>query len=142
LTEPALSGAVRPAVPRIPPDAPRLTIPDEGIGDATVVLRVPVVDDVDAMLQAFNDPDIADAGNLPQRVTRDQAVATLPHLPALAAAGRLLPLVAVDRASGAVVGGGTLHHLDAERSIIEIGYWMLPVPASSASDHPSSNSCS
>jgi RimJ/RimL family protein N-acetyltransferase len=25
-----------------------------------------------------------------------------------------------------VLGGGTLHHLDTERAIIEIGYWLLP----------------
>jgi RimJ/RimL family protein N-acetyltransferase len=28
--------------------------------------------------------------------------------------------------TGEVVGGGTLHHLDAERGIVEIGYFVLP----------------
>src|SRR4029450_1346880 len=28
--------------------------------------------------------------------------------------------------SGEVVGGGTLHHLDSERRIVEIGYFVLP----------------
>jgi RimJ/RimL family protein N-acetyltransferase len=34
-------------------------------------------------------------------------------------------MTAVDPPSGALVGGGTLHHFDAERSIVEIGYWVL-----------------
>jgi RimJ/RimL family protein N-acetyltransferase len=38
--------------------------------------------------------------------------------------GRLMPLTAVDAETGEVLGGGTLHHLDAERGIVEIGYWL------------------
>jgi RimJ/RimL family protein N-acetyltransferase len=38
----------------------------------------------------------------------------------------LLALAAVDATSGDVIGGGTLHHLDCERGIIEIGYFVLP----------------
>ena len=40
--------------------------------------------------------------------------------------GRLAPLVVVDARSGDVLGGGTLHHLDAERGLLEIGYWLYP----------------
>lgn len=40
--------------------------------------------------------------------------------------GRLLALAAVDAVTGEIIGGGTLHHLDAERSIVEIGYFVLP----------------
>ena len=46
--------------------------------------------------------------------------------PSLAAMGRLLALAAVDEVTGEIIGGGTLHHLDAERSIVEIGYFVLP----------------
>lgn len=53
-------------------------------------------------------------------------LAMLAQLPALAASGRLLPMIAIDPRSGECVGGGTLHHLDAGRSIIEIGPWVLP----------------
>ncbi len=104
---------------------PQLTLPDAGITDGTVLLRMPVVDDVDALLPSFADPELREAGNLPD-FDRPQMLAMLPQLPALAASGRLLPLIALDPRSGDCVGGGTLHHLDAERSIIEIGYWVLP----------------
>jgi RimJ/RimL family protein N-acetyltransferase len=103
----------------------RLTVPDTGITDGAVRLRMPVVDDVDALIPSFADPALREAGNLPD-VDRPQMLAMLPQLPALAASGRLLALIAIDPGSGACIGGGTLHHLDAERSIIEIGYWVLP----------------
>ena len=44
----------------------------------------------------------------------------------LAEQGRLMALAAVDAQTGEVVGGATLHHLDAERRIVEIGYFVLP----------------
>jgi RimJ/RimL family protein N-acetyltransferase len=62
----------------------------------------------------------------PRRFDRDELAANLQGLPALAASGRLMPLVAVDVATDEVVGGGQLHHLDAERGIVELGYWVLP----------------
>ena len=35
-------------------------------------------------------------------------------------------LVVADVDTGVIFGGGTLHHLDPERSLIEIGYWLFP----------------
>jgi RimJ/RimL family protein N-acetyltransferase len=103
----------------------RLAIPRDGVTDGVVLLRVPTEADVDGLVPAFADPETREAGNLPA-FGREELVASIPHLPALAASGRLLPLAAVEVASGEIVGGGTLHHLDAERGIIEIGYWVLP----------------
>jgi RimJ/RimL family protein N-acetyltransferase len=101
-----------------------LSIPDEGIRDRDLVLRAPRVDDVDEFAPAFADAELRDAGNLPE-LDVEEIRATLPHLPALAASGRLLPLVVVD-ADGTILGGGTLHHLDDERGVVEIGYWLYP----------------
>jgi RimJ/RimL family protein N-acetyltransferase len=103
----------------------RLSLPAAGITDGTVALRTPVAADVDGLLPAFTDPALREAGNLPA-FGRAEMLASLPHLPAMAASGRLLPMIAADAQTGDVVGGGTLHHLDAERSIVEIGYWVLP----------------
>ena len=101
----------------------RLAFPDDGIVDGDLVVRLPREDDLDALVPAFADPELREAGNLPP-FGREELIATLPHLPAMVASGRLLPLVVSDRDD--VVGGGTLHHLDAERSIIELGYWLYP----------------
>ena len=55
--------------------------------DGAVLLRMPVVDDVDALLPSFADPELREAGNLPD-FDRGQMLAMLPQLPALAASGR------------------------------------------------------
>src|SRR5215208_5257467 len=62
----------------------------------------------------------------PPPFSREELVASLRELPSLAEAGRLLALAAVHAPTDDVVGGGTLHHLDAERKIVEIGYFVLP----------------
>ena len=103
----------------------RLLIPDEGIRGADVVLRPLLADDIDAIAPAFADPEIREAGNLPD-FGREELLRTLPHLPALAASGRLLPLVVTDAGRGDILGGCVLHHLDAERAIVELGYWLFP----------------
>ena len=104
---------------------PRLSVPAAGIRAGEVWLRVPRLEDVDGLLPAFSDPELRDAGNLPA-FGRDEVVANLEELPALAETGRLLPLVALDALTGEVIGAGMLHHLDSERRIVEIGYFVLP----------------
>ena len=103
----------------------RLSVPPEGIRAGDLVLRFPVVGDVDALLPAFADPELREAGNLPA-FGRDELAASLADLPRLAETGRLMPLAAAELTSGDVVGAGILHHLDAERQIVEIGYFVLP----------------
>jgi RimJ/RimL family protein N-acetyltransferase len=102
----------------------RLSLPEDGITDGEVILRLPTAEDVEGLMPAFSDPELREAGNLPD-FSRAEMDATLPHLPALMASGRLLPMTALDATTRDVVGGGVLHHLDAERAIVEIGYWVL-----------------
>jgi RimJ/RimL family protein N-acetyltransferase len=102
-----------------------LAVPTAGIRADDVILCFPTLDHVDALLPAFTDPELREAGNLPA-FDRDALMASIRDLPTLAEQGRLLALAAVDGRSGEVVGGGTLHHLDAERKIVEIGYFVLP----------------
>lgn len=102
-----------------------LSVPAEGLRADDVILRFPSLDDVDAILPAFTDPELRDAGNLPA-FDRAGVVASLQDLPMLAERGRLLALAAIDANSGQVVGGGTLHRFDSERKIVEIGYFVLP----------------
>ena len=103
----------------------RLSVRPEGIRAGEVILRFPSLADVDAILPAFSDPELREAGNLPA-FDREALVTSLHDLPTLAERGRLLALAAVDAGSGEVIGGGTLHHLDTERLIVEIGYFVLP----------------
>ena len=102
-----------------------LAVPPEGIRAGDVILCFPTAGHVDALLPAFTDPELREAGNLPA-FDREALIASLRDLPTLAEQGRLLALAAVDARNNDVVGGGTLHHLDAERKIVEIGYFVLP----------------
>jgi len=103
----------------------QLSVPATGLRADEVILRFPSLQDVDAILPAFTDPELREAGNLPA-FDRDGLLSSLQELPMLAERGRLLALAAVDARTGEVVGGGTLHHLDSERKIVEIGYFVLP----------------
>jgi RimJ/RimL family protein N-acetyltransferase len=103
---------------------PRLAIPPEELSDGEVILRLPRLDDIDALLPAFTDPELREPANLPA-FDRDELLASLREVHALVDIGRLLPLAAVDAETGEIVGGGTLHHLDPERRIIEIGYFVF-----------------
>jgi RimJ/RimL family protein N-acetyltransferase len=103
----------------------RLSLPEDGIADGDVALRLPTADDIDGLLPALADPELREAANMPN-LSRERAQATIAHLPALIASGRMLPMTALDATTGDMVGGGVLHHLDAERAIVEIGYWVLP----------------
>ena len=105
--------------------AVRLSVPADGLRAGDVILRFPTKDDVDPILPAFIDPEMREAGNLPA-FDRAELAASIQDLPILAEKGRLLALAAVDARSGEAVGGGTLHHLDGERKIVEIGYFVLP----------------
>jgi RimJ/RimL family protein N-acetyltransferase len=102
-----------------------LSAPPEGIHANGVTLRFPSLDDVDGILPAFTDPELREAGNLPG-FGREELVASIEELPALAERGRLLALAALEAQTGELIGGGTLHHLDTERGIVEIGYFVLP----------------
>ena len=109
----------------MPELSPRLSVPPEGLRADEVILRFPTLGDVDSILPAFTDPVLREAGNLPA-LGREELVASLEDLPTLAEQGRLLALAATQADTGEVAGGGTIHHLDAERRIVEIGYFVLP----------------
>jgi RimJ/RimL family protein N-acetyltransferase len=111
--------------PRVDDLNVRLSVPREGLRAPDVLLRFPSLDDIDGLLPAFQDSEVREAGNLPA-FDREELVASIGELPSLAERGRLLALSALDAETGDVVGGATLHHLDAERAIVEIGYWVLP----------------
>jgi RimJ/RimL family protein N-acetyltransferase len=96
----------------------RLSFPEEGLRFENLVLRLPTFEDLQGLAAAFTDDELSEADNIP--FSRDELATRLPHSPSL------VRLVVADAESGVIFGGGTLHHLDAKRSVIEIGYWLLP----------------
>jgi GNAT superfamily N-acetyltransferase len=69
-----MSGPAQPTV--------RLSVPAEGIRAGDVILRFPKLEDVDAILPAFTDPALREAGNLPA-FDRDALVASIHDLPTI-----------------------------------------------------------
>ena len=103
----------------------RLSFPEEGLRIDNLVLRLPTSDDLQGLIRAFADGELSEEANI-SPFRRDELAKGFPYLPALAASGRFAPLVVADGESGVILGGGTLHHLDPERGLIELGYWLLP----------------
>jgi RimJ/RimL family protein N-acetyltransferase len=94
-----------------------LSIPAGGIVLGEFVLRLPTTADIERLPPAFAEPGA---------FTRDDLAGFIPHLNALVASGQIAPLVVADVETGEILGGGTLHHLDSRRAIVEIGYWLYP----------------
>ena len=97
----------------------RLSFPEEGVRFDNLVLRMPGPDDLQGLAAAFADGELSDADNI-SPFSRGELAGRLPHSPTLAR------LIVADVDTGVIFGGGTLHHLDAKRSVIEIGYWLYP----------------
>jgi RimJ/RimL family protein N-acetyltransferase len=104
---------------------PQLWFPEAGLPLGDLMVRLPRGEDLHGLAAAFADEELREAGNLPE-ISAEEMVALLPSLPALVASGRLLPLLVADAATAEILGGASLHHLDAERRIVEIGYWLFP----------------
>ena len=99
-----------------------LTFPEEGLRFDDLVLRVPNAEDVRGLAAAFADGELSEADNI-SPFCRDELAQ---GVPGLGAVGGLVRLVVADDHSGVLFGGGTLHHLDSKRGIVEIGYWLYP----------------
>ncbi len=98
--------------------------PDELRADE-LWLRAPREDDVDRIAPAFVDPDIGGEAGLPE-VGADELRAMMREmLPGMRASGMLAPYLIEDAASGELLGGLTLHHFDAMRDSVEVGYWLF-----------------
>ncbi len=95
-----------------------LSFPVEGLRFDSLVLRLPTLVDLRALATAFSAGELSEADNIPFR--RDELATRLTPSPSL------VRLVVADAESGVIFGGGTLHHFDPKRGVIEIGYWLLP----------------
>ena len=109
-------------VPGFPSAA--LTIPDAGIAYDGLLLRLPEQSDHAAVARAMADPAIRIPGNMPE-LDEETLAAFHSILPQAMGSGRLMPLVVADGATGELLGGAALHHLDAESGSVQIGYWLF-----------------
>jgi RimJ/RimL family protein N-acetyltransferase len=99
-----------------------LSFPEELEVDG-VRLRLPTLDDVDAVAPAFLDPDVGGEAGMPPFEPDDLRTFVTHAMPEFMATGRLAPYVI--EADGELVGGISLHHFDDARRSIEVGYWLF-----------------
>jgi RimJ/RimL family protein N-acetyltransferase len=97
----------------------KLSFPDEGLRFDNLVLRLPGWRDLQGLEAGFSDGELSEADNI-SPFSREEVAEQLRDSPTL------VRLLVVDVETGDILGGGTLHHLDAKRSVIEIGYWLYP----------------
>jgi RimJ/RimL family protein N-acetyltransferase len=100
-----------------------LSFPEELVRDGLRV-RLPTLDDVDAVAPAFLDPDVGGEAGMPPFGADDLRVFVTHLMPEFMATGRLAPYVI--EVDGEVLGGISLHHFDDGRRSIEVGYWLYP----------------
>jgi RimJ/RimL family protein N-acetyltransferase len=97
----------------------KVSFPEEGLRFDNLVLRLPGCGDLQGLAAAFADGELSEADNI-SPFSREEVAERLRDSPTL------VRLVVVDVETGDILGGGTLHHLDPKRSVIEIGYWLYP----------------
>jgi RimJ/RimL family protein N-acetyltransferase len=88
-------------------------------------LRAPRQEDVDRIAPAFLDPDIGGETGMPPIGADELRAMMREMLPGMRKAGMLAPYLIEDTATGEVLGGLTLHHLDRMRDGVELGYWLF-----------------
>jgi RimJ/RimL family protein N-acetyltransferase len=97
-------------------------VPD--LDDGVVTLRPPASVDIDAIVEACQDPEIPRWTRVPKPYTRDHAVEFVERSARTWKQGTDAPFVIVDAATGELLGAIGLHRLGGEQDGPEVGYWL------------------
>jgi RimJ/RimL family protein N-acetyltransferase len=102
----------------------QLTVPR--LGDGAIALRPPAPDDVDAITEACQDPEIPRWTRVPSPYTHDHAVEFVQRSARMWEAGTDAPFVIVHAETGALLGAIGVHRFGGEDGGPEVGYWLAP----------------
>ena len=103
------------------------TYPTELAADG-IRLRLPTLDDVDAIAPAFVDAAVGGEAGLPPLGADALRFFIENQLEDFRSRGLMSPYLIEDAETGELLGGAALHHFDPMRDVIELGYWLF-VPA-------------
>jgi RimJ/RimL family protein N-acetyltransferase len=101
----------------VPRTVPRLD-------DAVIALRPPTPDDVDAITEACQDPEIPRWTRVPSPYTRAHAIDFVERSMRTWDRGTDAPFMIVDAESGALLGAIGIHRFGGEDDGPEVGYWL------------------
>ena len=88
-------------------------------------IRAPREDDVATIAPAFRDPAVGGEAGLPPFDEPTLRMFLAERIDAMRRAGLMSPYVVEDTATGRILGGATLHHLDPMRDVLELGYFLF-----------------
>ena len=103
-----------------------LPLPDPPLADEAIELGTWSDADVDAIVAACNDPEIAHYTFLPVPYERRHAVDFVANQDRRRERGEAIDLAIRDRADGTLLGAVGLRAFRAERRSVEVGYWIAP----------------
>jgi RimJ/RimL family protein N-acetyltransferase len=108
---------------------PAVALPDPPLSDGVVALRGPEPADVDALVEACQDPEIPRFTLVPSPYGADDARAWLRRVADGRARGEQVAFVVVGTKEGdALLGAAGLNVIDWDRRAADVGYW-LAAPA-------------
>jgi RimJ/RimL family protein N-acetyltransferase len=94
------------------------------LDDAVIALRPPAPDDVDAITEACQDPEIPRWTRVPSPYTRDHAVEFVERAARMWENGTDAPFVIVDAETAELLGAIGVHRFGGEDDGPEVGYWV------------------
>jgi RimJ/RimL family protein N-acetyltransferase len=104
----------------------RIVLPGEPLVDGATALRPWRDSDIDALVQACRDPEIARWTRVPENYGEADGRAFLLQRYDAVLAGTTAPFAVVDSSSGALLGSVSLMHFAWEHARAEVGYWLAP----------------
>jgi RimJ/RimL family protein N-acetyltransferase len=94
--------------------------------DGVISLRLARTSDIDAIVAACQDPDIAYWTVVPSPYFREHAVQFVDGAQAAYDEGQRLPYVIADAVTDELIGSGGVHGIEVATASGEIGYWVAP----------------
>lgn len=94
------------------------------LSDGVVTLRQPVVDDIDAITEGCQEPDVTRYTSIPSPYERAHAEGFVRDSAQAWAAGATANFVIVDAATDELLGGIGVIRLDGADRVAEVGYWL------------------
>jgi RimJ/RimL family protein N-acetyltransferase len=94
------------------------------LDDGVVALRPPVLDDVDVITEACQDPEIPRWTRVPVPYTREHAVEFVDRSARTWKQGTDAPFVIVDAETRELLGAIGVHRFGGEDDRPEVGYWL------------------
>jgi [ribosomal protein S5]-alanine N-acetyltransferase len=101
-----------------------IEFPVEGITDGEIRLRLLAEADLEALIEAVQDPEVPRWTRIPSPYGESEARAWLDHEERLRAGGEGLGTLIVEAATDRLLGGIGLVHIDWEEARCELGYWL------------------